>query len=154
MGMIAGKSTSEVGLSIHLECSKCSIESTAHLSTTVASPCQTLRELLAASGRSEITGKCRLIGPAHQLEVKRMRSSRRVCTLVHLHCSYSSNGGGLMDKHPSLDREVPGSIPGGVRLFYNDVIGVLAVGITGTFFHHLSRPARVVGTDTIGALRP
>ncbi|CAI8058043.1 Serine/threonine-protein phosphatase 2B catalytic subunit gamma isoform [Geodia barretti] len=30
-----------------------------------------------------------------------------------------------------------------VCFFYNDVIGVLAVGITGTFFHHLPRPARV-----------
>ena len=44
------------------------------LSTTVASPCQTLREL---SGRPQVN-TC----PVHQLAVSRMRSLPRVCTLV------------------------------------------------------------------------
>ncbi|CAI8001676.1 hypothetical protein GBAR_LOCUS3247, partial [Geodia barretti] len=44
------------------------------LSTTVASPCQTLRELLAGETHTD--------SPAHQLAVWRMRSSPRVCTLV------------------------------------------------------------------------
>ena len=43
------------------------------LSTTVASPCQTLRELLAGY---------HIKSPAHQLVVPHMRSSPRVCTLV------------------------------------------------------------------------
>ena len=42
------------------------------LSTAVASPCQTLHELLAGD-------------PAHQLAVPRMRSLPRVCTLVLFH---------------------------------------------------------------------
>ena len=48
------------------------------LSTAVASPCKTLRELLAG----ETASKRILNSPAHQLAVPRMRSSRRVCTSV------------------------------------------------------------------------
>ena len=48
------------------------------LSTAVASPCKTLRELLAG----ETTSKRILNSPAHQLVVPRMWSSPRVCTSV------------------------------------------------------------------------
>ena len=54
--------------------------------TTVASPCQTLRELLA--GDHEYINS-----PAHQLAVPRMRSSPRVCTFVLFHCLRVCDGG-------------------------------------------------------------
>ena len=55
------------------------------ISTAVASPCQTLRELLA--GDHELT---HTNSPAHQLVVSRMRSSPRVCTLVLFHFLHNS----------------------------------------------------------------
>ena len=48
------------------------------LSTTVASPCQTLRELYT-SGRPQVNA---YYGPTHQLAVSCLHSSPRVCTSV------------------------------------------------------------------------
>ena len=52
--------------------------------TTVASPCQTLRKLLAGDHEfavpPSISTSKRLIGPVHQLAVLLVRSSPRVCT--------------------------------------------------------------------------
>ena len=54
------------------------------LSSTVASQCQTLRELLAGETHTD--------SPAHQLAVWRMRSSSRVCTLVQPSARMRSEG--------------------------------------------------------------